>query len=300
MKRKILFTLFLVAALLPLAAAAQTNTPVGTNDAVLNGYLQIQEQLHATRLAIEDGRLVAADEAKRNADAIAARLQALERTVADQRNADADAARKTQQLTLLLAGAFGLAGLGIMVLMFYFQWRAFSQLAQISAHNHSTLANGGTVQQLATPGRVTVEASNARLLDAVGRLENRIHELENSDRSLPEPAKPAEKNGPLAEGQALLDANQPQKALEWFEKFLAAHPADAEAMVKLAATLEKLGRDEEALAFYNRAIAANGALVIAHLHKGGMLNRLRRFDEALNCFEQALLAQDKKAAAKVS
>ena len=81
---------------------------------------------------------------------------------------------------------------------------------------------------------------------------------------------------------------------------MAAHPERAEALVKRAAALEKLGREEEALACYNRAIAADGTLVIAHLHKGGLLNRLRRYDEALNCYEQALLAQDKKPGAKVS
>jgi len=308
MKLKMLFPLILAAALFSTSARAQTNSmSTATNDAVVNGYLQIQEQLHATRMAIEDGRLVAADDSKRNADAIAARLQSLEQTVADQRNTDADAARKTQQLTLLLAGAFGLAGLGIMVLMFYFQWRAFSQLAQISSQPHAPVLNGGTIQHLAAPGRAAVETSNARLLDVVGRLEQRIHELENGSQPLSEiaPAKPAEKPADkpadlFTEGQALLEANQPQKALELFEKFLASQPDHAEGMVKMAAALEKLGRDEEALAFYNRAIAADGTLVVAHLHKGGMLNRLRRYDEALNCYEQALLAQDKKAASKVN
>jgi tetratricopeptide (TPR) repeat protein len=303
MRLNLFFPLVLAVALFSTAARAQTNSPSTNTDELLNGYLQIQEQLHATRMAIEDAQLTAADDAKRNADAISARLQSLEQTVADQRNSDADAARKTQQLTLLLAGAFGLAGLGIMVLMFYFQWRAFSQLAQISSQHNSALVSPAAVQQLAGPGRATVEASNARLLDVVGRLEQRIHELESGSRSLPETAtvKPSEKPaGLLAEGQALLDANQPQKALELFEKFLSAQPEHGEAMVQTAAALEKLGRDEEALAFYNRAIAADGTLVVAHLHKGGMLNRLRRYDEALNCFEQALLAQDKKAAAKVS
>jgi tetratricopeptide (TPR) repeat protein len=180
-----------------------------------------------------------------------------------------------------------------MLLMVYFQWRAFTQLAHISARQNALTTNGDTIHQLAAPGRAAVEASNAQLLDVVERLERRINELESGQRLLPEitSAKPADL---LAEGQKYLDANLPLKALECFDKSLAAEPARADAMVKRAVALEKLGRDDEALAGYNRAIATDHTLVIAHLHKGGLLNRLRRYDEALNCYEQALVGQDKK------
>jgi tetratricopeptide (TPR) repeat protein len=282
--------------------AADTNAPVVvtsaavTRDEVADNYLHIQEQIHATQLAIEQNQQAALDAAQSNANVLAARLQSLEQSVAKQRAGDADAARKTQQLTLFMAGAFGLAGLGIMLLMVYFQWRAFTQLAQISARQHAAMANAENVHQLAAPGRATVEASTAQLLNVVGRLEQRISELESGQRLLPEIAgtKAADL---LAEGQKHLDANSLLKALECFDKYLSAHPAHADALVKRAAALEKLGREDEALACYNRAIAADGTLVIAHLHKGGLLNRLRRYDEALNCYEQALLAQDKKAKA---
>jgi tetratricopeptide (TPR) repeat protein len=280
--------------------AADTNGTAGvTRDEVADNYLHIQEQIHATQLALEQNQQAAVAAAQSNANALADRLQSLEQSVAKQRASDADAARKTQQLTLMMAGAFGLAGLGIMLLMVYFQWRAFTQLAQISSRQHAAMANADTVHQLAAPGRATVESSSAQLLNVVSRLEQRISELESGQKLLPEIAsvKPADL---LTEGQKQLDANAPQKALECFDKFLSAHPAHAEALVKRAAVLEKLGREDEALACYNRAIAADGTLVVAHLHKGGLLNRLRRYDEALNCYEQALLAQDKKSGAKVS
>ena len=289
-------TIFLAARML----AADTNGTAGvTRDEVADNYLHIQEQIHATQLALEQNQQAAVAAAQSNANALADRLQSLEQSVAKQRASDADAARKTQQLTLMMAGAFGLAGLGIMLLMVYFQWRAFTQLAQISSRQHAALANADTVHQLAAPGRATVETSTAQLLNVVNRLEQRISELESGQKLLPEIAsvKPADL---LTEGQKQLDANAPQKALECFDKFLSAHPQHAEALVKRAAVLEKLGREDEALACYNRAIAADGTLVVAHLHKGGLLNRLRRYDEALNCYEQALLAQDKKAGAKVS
>jgi len=295
MNSKLLLPLIIAAALLAGTAGAQTNFPASTNtDAVANGYLQIQEQLHATRMAIEDGRMVAADEAKKNAEAIAARLEALEQSVAAQRNTDAESARKAQQFTLLLAGAFGLAGLGLVALLFYFQWRAFSQLAQISAQHNAAIANAGAVHQLAAPSRAAVANSNSRLLDVVGQLERKIIELENGSTLLAEAAG-AKSFDLLDQGQALLDAGQPQKALEIFDRMLAMQPDHAEALLKKSAALEKLGRLPEALGACDRAIARDSGFTLAFLQKGGLLNKLNRHDEALNCFEQVLLEKKKKA-----
>jgi len=295
MSPKFLFPIVLALAISSPALLGQTNAAAGTNnDPVLNGYLQIQEQLHATQMAIEDIRAAAADDAKHNADAIAARLEALEQSVAAQRNADAEAARRTQQLTLLVAGAFGLAGLGIVALMFFFQWRAFTKIAEISAQQSAALANAGAVHQLAAPGRAAVATSNSRLLDVVGQLERKIIELENGSSLLAE-AVDVKSLNLLAEGQTLLDAGLPQKALESFDRFLVAQPDHAEALVKKAAALEKLGRLPAALEACDRAIAHDGGLTLAYLQKGGLLNKLNRHDDALDCFEQGLLAQKKKA-----
>jgi tetratricopeptide (TPR) repeat protein len=295
MNPKLLFPLALAITLLAMPARAQTNSAAITNnDAVVNGYLQIQEQLHATQMAIADIRAAAADDAKRNAETIAARLEALEQSVAAQRNADAEAARRTQQLTLLLAAGFGLAGLGIIALMFYFQWRAFTKIAEISAQQNAALANAGAVHQLAGPGRAAVETSNSRLLDVVEQLERKIIELENGSNLLAVSAD-AKSLDLLVEGQTLLDAGQPQKALEVFDRLLAVQPDHAEALVKKSAALEKLGRLPAALDACDRAIARDGGFTLAFLQKGGLLNKLNRHDEALDCFEQGLLAQKKKA-----
>ena len=275
--------------------AADTNfATVFTNDAVANGYLQIQEQLHATRMAIEASSLATAEDAKKNSDALNARLQSLEQTVSAQRASDAEAARKTQQLTLLLAGVFGLVGLGILLLMVYFQWRAFAQIAQISAQQHAAIANASAVHQLAAPGRATVEVSNARLLDVVNQLEKKISDLENGGRLLA--ATPGGKAADrLAEGQRFLDANQPQQALAVFEHFLAAQPDHTEALAKKATALELLGRLNEALACCDQVLAKNSSYKPVLMQKGGLLNKLNRHAEAIDCFEQALLAQEQKA-----
>jgi len=276
--------------------ADETNSIPTNSDAVANGYVQIQAQLHATQLQIEQSREEEAAAAQRNADAMNARIAQLEQAISTQRAGDVDAARRTQQLTLYLVGSFGFAGLLILLLMGYFQWRAFSQLAEISAHHAAMIEASEGVHQLAAPGRATVETSNARLLDVVGRLEKRILELESGGRLLAGPS--AKSIDPLAEGQKFLDANEPQKALECFEKSLSAQPQNAEAHVKKASALEKLGRTDEALAFCDRAISADASLVTAYLHKGGLLNKLARYEESLKCYEQAMLVQDKKSPAR--
>jgi tetratricopeptide (TPR) repeat protein len=343
MNAKFRFNCFIVCAsfavVTPIFAAGTNSVPPPPAEAAapvavtMNGYLQIQEQLHATQLIIESNRQAAVLAAQRSADAMAAHLQTLEQTIAAQHAGDIEAARKTQQLTLILAGTFGVIGLGIMLLMIYFQWRAFSQLVAISAQQTSALAlahgNGhaSAVGDFAAPARAAVENSNARLFSAVDQMEKRILELEQTARvplaettaTVVAPKLSAVQNGTahhvtapdakereakdreecvanlVAEGQALLDANEAEKALECFDVALNLQPEHGDALVKKGGALEKLARLDEAIACYDRAIAANGSLTIAYLQKGGLFNRLARYDEALQCYERALQTQEKSA-----
>src|SRR5471032_1848687 len=164
--------------------SAETNSISTNADAVADGLVQLQAQLHAAQLQIEQSREENSALAQSNSDAMNARIAQLEQTISTQRAGDAEVARRTQQLTLYLIGSFGFAGLVILLLMGYFQWRAFSQLAKISSQHTALLAASEDVHQLAAPGRATVETSNARLLDVVGRLEKRIQELESGGRLL--------------------------------------------------------------------------------------------------------------------
>ena len=81
--------------------AAGTNAPAATDltniIATQNALLQIQEQLRATQLAIEENRQVAETEATN----IAGQLAAMQLTIATQHASEAEAARRTQQLTLI-------------------------------------------------------------------------------------------------------------------------------------------------------------------------------------------------------
>jgi tetratricopeptide (TPR) repeat protein len=172
------------------------------------------------------------------------------------------------------------------------------------------LGNGRISPSLVTSA--SVEQSNARLFDVVDQLEKRILELKQATLApLNETTSSAvhEPNGVskisddrdecvanlLAEGQSLLVANEPQKALECFDEALGLHPKHADALVKKGGALEKLGQLDEAIACYDHAIEADGGMTIAYLHKGGLFNRLSRYDEALHCYEQALRTQEKKA-----
>jgi tetratricopeptide (TPR) repeat protein len=282
---------------------------------VVNGYLQIQAQLHDTQLAIEDSRREAAAESKRTADALSARIQTLEDTLATQRANEVEMSQKNQQFTVLLAIAFGLLVVAAVLFMAYLQWRAVTRLVELATLRPQEFSAGRAAPPLVSS--VAVEQSNARLSGAVELLQKKILELEHSARATlaenPPPAasgshpKPDPKGGNLtasdraecvanllAEGQALLDTQQPEKALECFEVALGLEPKHAEALVKKGGALEKLGRNDEAIACYDRAIAADGTLTIALLHKGGLFNRLARYDEALQCYEQALRTQEKK------
>ena len=294
----------------PISPAPAESSTVQTQ---INGYLQIQEQLHDTQLAIERNRQQAEAAAKRNADGMAARLEAFQQIIAAQRASAVETMQKMQQFMVILAGVFGTIGLLVVLLMAYLQWRTVARLVELSSLRppEFALGNGRISPPLVTSA--SVEQSNARLFNMVDQLEKRILELKQATRApLNETTSSSavhEPNGApkvsndrdecvanlLAEGQLLLVANEPQKALECFDVALGLHPKHADALVKKGGALEKLCQLDEAIACYDHAIEADSGMTIAYLHKGGLFNRMARYDEALHCYEQALRTQEKKA-----
>jgi len=95
----------------------------------------------------------------------------------------------------------------------------------------------------------------------------------------------------LANGEALLIAENAKRALECFEEALVLEPGSVEAQIKKGNALERLGRLEEALGAYDHAIAVDSTATMAYLFKGGVCNRLDRYEEALQCYKQALGAK---------
>src|SRR5438093_764066 len=96
-----------------LVTTATTNTPAETDQA-LRAYLRVQEQLHATLLAVEQARLESSQEARAHSEALAARLDVLERTLADQREQRWQTMQDSNRTMLVLAGS--VVGLGIIAL----------------------------------------------------------------------------------------------------------------------------------------------------------------------------------------
>jgi len=291
---------------------------------MLRGYLQLQEQLHATQLAIEHNRTQAEAAAEQNAKELGARLSGIEQTLASQRAQELEAIQSSSNMILFVAGVFAVLGFLAMLFMAYFQWRTINRLAEISAALPLAHALGAGPSMAALgagdPHLVTVsppEQSNQRLLGALERLEQRIHELEHTAHPpLKESASPEQQtktplappNGEpmeeaaagdaaritllLGKGQSLLNLDQAEEALGCFDQVLALDPSHPEALVKKGAALERLRKLDEAIACYDRAIAADSSLTVAYLYKGGLFNRLERFGEALECYEQALRTQE--------
>ena len=323
----------LVATSAPTIAApeeATTNAPAANTNSleVLRSYLQLQEQLHGLRLMIEESRKQADAAAGLNAQAVANRLQVLEQSLAVERARDLDAVRSSNRLTLIVSLAFAVVGLLAAVLMAY-QWRTVGRLAELSANRpplrelgpHRAALEAGEPQLL---GAGLAEQSSSRLLDALNRIEQRIHDLEQTSHPPLNPAPPASNHSEtsptqaesnsepaavedsadsgegsrlgllLGKGQSLLNLDQPEEALECFNQALALEPSHTDALIKKAAALERLRKLPEAIECYDRAIAADGSLTIAYLYKGGLFNRMERFGEALECYELALRTQEKR------
>jgi len=289
----------------------------------LRTYLHLQEQLHATQLAIERSRKEAEAAAADSAKVFAARLQGIEEALASQRTQELELMQNSNRVMLMVAGIFAALGFAAMLLMAYFQWRTINRLAEISAtlplaHSFgpasSLAALGVTDPRLLSAG--PAEQSNQRLLGALEQLEKRISQLEHTPPPIspngasqdqdPSPIAPPS-NGEtdatpeaarltmlLGKGQSHLNLDQAEEALACFDQVLELHPDHSEALVRKGAALERLQKHDEAIACYDQAIAADSSLTVAYLYKGGLFNRMERFSEALECYEQALRTQENR------
>jgi tetratricopeptide (TPR) repeat protein len=282
---------------------------------VLRSWLQVQEQLHATQLAIERNRQETDATAARSAEALANRLQGIEQTLAAQRAQELQAMQSSNRVILIVAGSFAALGLLTMLVAAYFQWRTVSRLAELSASlplGHVLGAGPAMAALGAGDGHQLAlgpaQESNHRLLEAFDKLEKRILDLEHTSRlPLKEGALPAagEETGGvgstsgaaritmlLGKGQSLLSLDKAEEALSCFDEILALDANHPEALVKKGAALERLRKLDEAIVCYDRAIATDGSLTVAYLCKAGLFNRMERFSEALECYEKALQTQE--------
>ena len=292
---------------------------------LLHAYLQLQEQLQATQLTIEQNRQEAKEAAAQNADALSKGLQSMQQAFSAERaqelgamQSSTQAMQRSNKVVLDVVAAFAAMVFLTMLIMIYFQRRTSSSLAEISAALPAALGFGpGSAVNALGPGDShlvgsgAVEQSNLRLLAAIEKLKKRVQGLGQGARfklksnagtgaSGGNGGSSAPSNGDsgarsaelLSEARSLLDADNTEAALTCFDQVLALEPDHSEALVKKGAALERLHKLNEAIECYDRAIAVDGTMTIAYLHKGGLCNRLERFKEALECYEKALRTHD--------
>ena len=109
---------------------------------LLHAYLQLQEQIQATQLAIEQNRQETKEAAAQNAAALAKGLQSIEQALSAQRAQDLEAMQRSNKVMLIVAGTFAAMGFLTMLIMTFFQWRMSKGLAQISAALPTALGLG--------------------------------------------------------------------------------------------------------------------------------------------------------------
>jgi tetratricopeptide (TPR) repeat protein len=295
--------------------AGDTNAPpLDTNGpSELDVLVQIQAQIRTTQLAVEQSRL----EAQQYATDAITRNQGLEEALAAQRTGDVESEQKNQQTMFMMAGGLGLAVVAAVLFMVYLLWRAVRRLVEMFWTRQAGLTAGDPRHAPSLVTGAVVADANTRLFGAVDQLQKRILELEQGSRAVLNGTKSAStdagaigatatataSNGHddpianlIADGQTLLNAEQPEKALRLFDEALAINPEHSGALVKRGGALEKLERFDEAVACYDRAIAAEPTATIAYLQKGGLFNRLARYDDALRCYEEALRSQERQKA----
>ncbi len=277
----------------------------------LRNYLQLEEQIQATRLAIERNHKEADTAAAQAANALANRLKSIEQSLLSQRASELQAMQSSNKVMLVVAGSFAAIGFVAMLLMAYFQWRTVNRLAEISAALPNAALALGPGRQMAALGTgaahvVTVgpvEQSNLRMplnegQPAKNDLESAIPQSSSEpSNGSPAPWPPSSEAAHirmlLGKGQSLLNLDQAEAALACFDEILKLDAGNTEALVKKGTALENLRKLDEAIECYDRAIAADDSMTIAYLSKAGLLNRMERFSEALECYERALRTQEK-------
>jgi tetratricopeptide (TPR) repeat protein len=308
------------------AAASATNAPPPepsiSAEQAWKSFMQLQGQMDTALLAIERSRRERQIVEEQHQRQLEQRLRMIELSIDDQRLEEAKTMREANRNMLLVAGVFAGVGFLAMVLTSIFHFRAMNKLSVVVAALPMESGYGTTAALTAQEKRLLAAQSGrgekgTRLLGAIERLEQRVHELEHTSHSptAPDAGLGAPSNGQarspnvesqdreagekpdarismfLGKGQTLLNMGQAEKAITCFDDALAAQPGNAEAWIKKGAALEKLNRLSDAIECYDQAIAANEGMTLAYLYKGGVFNKMERYNEALSCYEKALQTQ---------
>jgi len=277
----------------PAASSNDTNA-----QETLRTYLQLQEQLHLTQLAVEQSRREARETAAQNSEALAGRMQSIEKALESQRTREFDAMQSSNRSMLWVAGMFAAVGFLAMLLMSFFQWRTVDHLAEISASLPASLAMGPPPARTALGSgdthTITVgpaEQSSLMLVGTLEQLEKRIFQLEHTTRTpLPEPGHsngvnnpshaPGENGGSAA--TIVSDTDFGPDAAEEAERVTV--------LLGKGQSMLNLDDAQAAAGCFDQALKIDPRNAEAWVRKGTALERLQRLDEAVDCYDQAIAA----------
>jgi tetratricopeptide (TPR) repeat protein len=277
-----------------------------TEAQLLRNFLLLQDQLRATQRAVEQAREQSKADAKRVEELMAARLHVVEQTVNAQRADEIASMQKSTRTVIILASVITTAGLIAVIFAGLVQLRAMTRLTEISQQLRAALPwagpNASTHALLA--GRESIENGNTNLLGAIDRLQKRMEDMEaaaaetqtttNGHKQIAAaPTIDPQVTTLLGKGQALLNLDQAEDALDQFDEALRLEPRNVEAWIKRGTALERLQRVDDAIVAYDQAIAVDSSTATAYLFKAGAYNRQKKYAEALQCYEKALSAQQK-------
>jgi tetratricopeptide (TPR) repeat protein len=273
-------------------------------------YLQMQEQLHATQMAVDRNRKESTETAIQTAEVVAsgmkattelsARMKALEETLNNQKSGEWQAMQSSNRTMLIVAGVFASFGFIALLMLGYFQWRTINRLAEISAilPRQPGLALGLQRPRAAlTAGDSMVSApspqpsADSDLLQTLARLEKRIKELEL------EQSTPSVSNNPENPEVELLDGPEPHRDSNGAHIMANGNGAPEPAVTTRSAESEQVAmlltkgqslldveNAEEALECFERALALEPKNPDALVKKGAALEKMRKLIEAIECY----------------
>ena len=273
-----------------------TSTEANTNtQEILRAYLQLQEQLHVTQLAVEQNRKEARDTATQSSEALAGRLQAIEQMMVSERSRELESMQSSNRVLLILAGTFAGVGFLAMLLSSIFQWRTVNKLAQMpNSFSAPALGASPGLKELGSGDQVVsvspAEASSLRLLTAVEHLDQRLHQLEHSTRT----SLPQVKTGNGAEhvgGSSAEDGVSPRPvSAEPNSSDRTDRQQDPHVLSLLGKGQSMLSLDDPhgAITCFEEALQLDSQNAEAWVRKGTALERLQQLDQAIECYDRAL------------
>ena len=142
----------------PASQTEQANPPEAAR-----AFLELQEQLRATRPAIEQTRQETRAASVQTATALSNALQTMQRDLSAQRARDLKALKRSNRTILIAGGTVAAMGLLTMLVLTCFQWRMSRGVAEVSAVLSAALGLG----ESSAPGALHLaEPSNVPLLGA--------------------------------------------------------------------------------------------------------------------------------------